>query len=68
MEVFKFTADKAVDVVKVQWRASFFALRLFFRGVLHEGPFVKAKDSVLDKGLEKRNRDYLIRCAIYKCS
>lgn len=62
---FEFTADKAVKVVKEQWKAGFFALRLYVRSVTDEGPFVKARDSVWSKGFEKRNRGHLIRCAIY---
>jgi len=66
---FEFTADKAVNVVKDQWKAGFFAIRLYVRSNAAEGrPFVKAKDSVWSKGFEKRNRGYLIRCAIYQCS
>lgn len=68
---FEFTADKAVGVVDEQWKAGFFAIRLYVRSVTEEGPIeplLLAKDSVWSKGFEKRNRGHLIRCAIYQAA
>ena len=61
----EFTADKAVRLVKDQWKAGFFALRLHVRSITDEGEFKKEPGSVWSQKFEKRNRGHLIRCAIY---
>lgn len=36
---YEFTADKAVGLVKENWKAGFFGFRLYVRSISDEGPF-----------------------------